>query len=144
MNILQVTDFSLAMAMELSSRIAQGELIAIAGDRIPISSESTITVDFLGDQAIFPIGPYALAHACQCPLLSMTPAKYQDKYVLKIAALSYPEQSKSKRADRQDYFRQMAQKFAAQLEQQCIATPFQWFNFFPFWKISKAQETDDE
>lgn len=139
MNILQVSDFSLAMATELSSRVAQGEFIAIAGDRTPLSNESTLTVDFLGHPAPFPIGPYALAQACQCPLILMIAAKEKNIYRLKLSLLADSQEHKTTRADRKNYFHQSIKNFANNLEQQCIKTPFQWFNFFPFWENTKAK-----
>lgn len=69
LNLMQVTDMNPATAMLLAERIAQGEFIVIAGDRVPVSPNPRVAVaDFLGQPAAFPIGPYVLASILQCPL----------------------------------------------------------------------------
>src|SRR5690606_11408671 len=37
--LLQVTEFSPAMAMRLAERVAAGEFVAIAADRVPVSGD---------------------------------------------------------------------------------------------------------
>ena len=37
------------------------------------------------------------------------------------------------RAEREKHAEQLAQKYAAILEEGCFESPYQWFNFFPFW-----------
>lgn len=69
LNLLQVTEMTPATAMLLSERIAQGEFVVIAGDRVPVSPNPRVaTANFLGQPAAFPIGPYVLASILQCPL----------------------------------------------------------------------------
>lgn len=47
--------------------MAAGEFVVIAGDRIGGTSR-TVTTDFLGHPAAFPVGPYVLASLFKCPL----------------------------------------------------------------------------
>ena len=47
-NFLQVTAFNAPTAMMLADRIAAGELIAIAGDRVPTSGDRIVNATFLG------------------------------------------------------------------------------------------------
>lgn len=69
LNLLQVTEMSPATAMLLSERIARGEFVVIAGDRVPVSNNPRVAMaNFLGEMAAFPVGPYVLASILQCPL----------------------------------------------------------------------------
>ena len=56
--LMQVTDFSPTTAMMLADRVAAGEFIAIAGDRVPVSGDRIARARFLGAPAELPAGPY--------------------------------------------------------------------------------------
>src|SRR5690606_897146 len=56
--LLQVTDFSPAMAMLLADRVAAGEFIAIAADRVPVRGDRTCRARFLDADADCPAGPW--------------------------------------------------------------------------------------
>ena len=72
LNLMEVTELSPVTAMLLSEKIAQGEFVAIAGDRIPVSQNPRIALArFLGATAPFPVGPYILASLLQCPTYLM-------------------------------------------------------------------------
>lgn len=129
LNIIQVSKFSMHDAMLLSERIQKGGLIAIAGDRVPLMWGHTIPVQFLGSVADLPQGPYMLAKALGCPLFTLMAIKVAGNYQLscrKISDAGGSVQSKS--------IDEAAQDFANTLEEGCLKSPFQWFNFYPFWQ----------
>ena len=69
LNLMQVTELSPATAILLAEKIAQGEFVAIAGDRIPVSPHPRVALaEFLGAAAPFPVGPYIMASLFQCPV----------------------------------------------------------------------------
>ena len=68
-NLMQVTELSPATAVLLSEKVARGEFVAIAGDRIPVTPKPRVAMaDFFGALAPFPVGPYILADLLQCPV----------------------------------------------------------------------------
>jgi predicted LPLAT superfamily acyltransferase len=72
LNLMQVTDMSPAMAMVLADKVAQGEFVVIAGDRVPVSPQPRVArASFMGRVAPFPVGPYVLAALLQCPVYLM-------------------------------------------------------------------------
>ena len=75
-NLMQVTELSAATAVLLSEKVARGEFVAIAGDRIPVTPKPRVAMaEFFGAPAPFPVGPYILADLLQCPVfLLFTPA----------------------------------------------------------------------
>lgn len=129
--LLQVTEFSMATAMMLADRVGRGELIAIAGDRIPVGGGKTCKASFLGHDAYFPVGPYLIAALLKCPMYFMG-CRHQDQgYAIEFTKLA--DQVLLPRQERDKAFAHYARLYAAQLESLLRQSPYDWFNFFPFW-----------
>ncbi|TQN03442.1 putative LPLAT superfamily acyltransferase [Acidovorax temperans] len=129
--LLQVTDFNAATAMMLAERVARGELIAIAGDRVPVRESRITHAPFLGQQAPFPCGPYILASVLECPLFFMGCVHEGTGYAVEFVPLA--ERVLLPRARRDQAMAGYATLFAQQLERMLRKAPYDWFNFFPFW-----------
>lgn len=129
--LLQVNALDAGMAMHLGQRVAAGEFVAIAGDRIPIRSRRSVHVPFLGRPAPFPIGPYALAAAIGCPLFAMGCTHVEGGYRLRFDTLR--ERILLPRAMREAALTACVTQFAGWLEAQLRHSPLDWFNFFSFW-----------
>lgn len=129
--LMQVTDFDVATALQLADRIAQGEYIAIAGDRVPVRDSKIIYADFLGRQAPLPAGPYIMAAVLKCPLVFMGCIHDGTGYTVRFVPLA--EQVVLPRQARESALTQYAGQFAAQMEACLLQAPYDWFNFFPFW-----------
>ena len=141
LNLLQVTDMSPATAMLLSERIARGEFVVIAGDRIPVAPKPRVALaDFLGAPAAFPIGPYVLASVLQCPvylLFSLRRGRRSEvHFELFRESLRLPRQG------RDAALAALAGDYAARLEHFCLRAPLQWFNFFDIWYLPELDAPD--
>ena len=136
-NLLEVTDFGPAMAMQLKERVDAGGWVAIAGDRVPIHSAQTVTVDFLGAPAPFPVGAYVLAGVLHCPLVLLTclhqGAGYEIRFELLADRVNLP------RAHRAAALAQYAQRYAHILQRRLRDSPYDWFNFYAFWDSPHAR-----
>lgn len=137
-NLYQVADFSIGTAMALSEKISKGELLAIAGDRVPLGEGGHIPVKFMGRSANLPIGPYVLAASLACPLFSLMATKKGRTYHVRAELLA--DQVTLERSRRFETIQEMAQKYTDVLERECLFSPYQWFNFYPFWN----QQADNE
>lgn len=138
-HFIQVTEVTPATAMLLADRVARGEILAMAGDRIPVRLEGaaeaptgTVNADFLGHSARWPIGPYVLASLFKCPLFAVACVKESTGYVMHVERLA--ESVVLPRQQRQQALAQHAQQFADWLTPVLAKTPLAWFNFFPFWQ----------
>lgn len=129
--LMQVTEMGPATATLLAERVAAGEFVAIAGDRVPLHGGRSVRVPFLGHSAPFPIGAYALASALACPTFTMACVHRGDGYVINFEA--FAESVRLPRGSRDAALAQYAGQFALWLEQQVAHAPYDWFNFFPFW-----------
>ena len=130
--LLQVADFSAATAMMLAERVARGEFIAIAGDRVPVHDSKTTRAQFLGHEAAFPCGPYVLAALLKCPLYFMGCVHQGRGYAVEFVPIA--TQVQLPRAHRNEVLAEYAQLYAQQLERLLCQAPYDWFNFFPFWE----------
>ena len=130
--LVQVTELDPGIAMRLAERMAEGAFITIAGDRVPVQGHRHTMASFLGHPAPFPIGPYVLAAMLGCPLFAMGCTHRGDSYAIDFVKLA--EKVELPRASRDAALAACAADFAAWLESQVHAAPYDWFNFFPFWE----------
>jgi predicted LPLAT superfamily acyltransferase len=133
--LLQVTEVDPATIAHLAARVELGDFVVIAADRVPVTSDRTLDVPFLGANAPLPIGPWVLAAALDCPVYWM--ACYQrpgddGNYTLVCEQLR--ESVVLPRAVRETALREVMSEYAQCLERACRKAPLAWFNFFPFWR----------
>lgn len=141
LNLLQVTEITPATAMLLAERVAQGEFVVIAGDRIPVSPQPRVALaPFLGQTAAFPIGPYVLASVLQCPiylLFSMRIGAHSEvHFELLRSSFHLPRKS------RDAMLAELAADYATRLQHHCLRAPLEWFNFYDFWQLPDTTRLD--
>jgi predicted LPLAT superfamily acyltransferase len=141
LNLMQVTEMTPAMAMELSERIGRGEFVVIAGDRVPVAASPRVAfAPFLGQAAAFPVGPYVMASVLGCPLYAMFAAREGDRYELHFERLR--DSVSLPRRTREAALAELAGEYAARLEHHARRAPLEWFNFYDFWQLPDAEGAD--
>ena len=116
----------------------RGEMVGILADRTP-SGHRTISVPFLGSPAPFPTGPVLVAATLGAPVFLCSairtgPRRYR------IGIEPFADRITLRREHRAADLAAAITRYAAALERLCRATPYQWFNFFPFWTDSHAPD----
>ncbi|MEP6608056.1 MAG: acyltransferase [Burkholderiaceae bacterium] len=133
--LLQVTEVDTATIAYLATRVELGDFVVIAADRVPVTSERVLEVPFLGADAAFPIGPWVLAAALDCPVYWLAcyprPAD-RGRYTLVCKLLR--DRVVLPRKTREAALRDVIGDYARLLEHACAEAPLAWFNFFPFWR----------
>lgn len=130
--LLEVSEITPATAMELSDRIAAGEMLVIAADRLtPGSARRSLAVPFLGAPAQFPLGPFILASLLHCPVFLVFCTRRDGRYHIDFELLA--ERIERVRGAPASGLGPWVARFAASVERQCERAPLQWFNFYPFW-----------
>ena len=120
----------------VSFAIARGEFVGILGDRIWESERGrSVRVPFLGRRTSFPLGPFLLQAALGCPMLLSTCVRTGHGRYAALTEVLAPA-AVVPRCERMKYAEELAQRYAATLERECLRTPYQWFNFFDFWRES--------
>lgn len=138
LNLMQVTNVNAATAMLLQDKIEAGEMVVIAADRTPLAGQGgrTASALFLGEQALFPQGPFILALLLKCPVYTMFCLKKEGKYRIYFDLFS--DGLTFSRKERTAAIQQCVEDYAQRLQSYCVTAPMQWFNFYDFW------QTDDE
>ena len=118
----------------LQRQVEEGNLIGLLADRITEGAQSKITkIPWLGKEASFPQGPFLLATILQIPVYTLFVFKSgPKKYNVEVRNIFDGEPTSRKQ--RQEVITQMQQDYVAHWERLCTQYPYQWFNFYNFWK----------
>lgn len=130
--LVQVTSFDPTTAFSLREKVDRGEWVVITGDRVPVHGGRIVDVDFLGDRAPLPIGPYIIAGLLECPVHLLFCLRRQGRNHVYFE--SFAERIDWTRPTRDAVLAACAQRYAARLEHYLRLAPLQWFNFYPFWR----------
>ena len=140
LGIIQVNEIGPETALFLKDRIERGEYVVILGDRTPVKSRQRVTsVEFLGETAQFPQGPYVMAHVLDCPVYVMFCLAEHGRYCLYME--KFADRIRLPRKNRNEQIRTWVQKYAKVLEKYCLRQPLQWFNFYDFWATEDRAES---
>lgn len=105
----------------LNEALQSGNIVSMTADRLFGSSRS-ITCDFLGAKASFPIGPFTLAAQREVPVLTA--------FILKTGIKSYRIHLNRLEGTTKEA---LAENYVNILETIVRQYPTQWFNFYNFW-----------
>ena len=131
-NIIEVTEIGPDTIIYLQERIAQGEWVVIAADRVPVANSSReVRVPFLGNDASFSQGPYVLANLLECPVYTAIAVREGSKF--KVFIDLFANKVVLERGRRDNDIKRFANQYAQHLEKYCRLYPYQWFNFFDYW-----------
>ena len=133
MRLIHFEPGSISVALEIKAAIARGEFVGILGDRVWESERGrSVRAPFLGRRTSFPLGPFLLQAALGCPMLLSTCVRTgQGRYT--ASTEPFAPAGSVPRSERVKYAEELARRYAATLERECLRTPYQWFNFFDFW-----------
>lgn len=122
--------------LEVQRRIAEGELVAVLGDRLGLNDRS-MQVEFFGSPASFPTGPYMMAAALHCPIYTVFGwFEAPNRYAMRCEPLADP--IVLPRGKRDEALRGYVELYARRLEHYARGAPDNWFNFHDFWSASAS------
>lgn len=109
-------------------------IVVMHGDRFTEGAD-TVEHIFLGEKAKFPTGPFHLAAKYDVPISFATAFREKKKhyhfYAVKPIRVSYPGNIKKRK---EEIFNK-SEIYVRELETVLKKYPYQWFNFYNFWKI---------
>lgn len=118
--------------LQVQARLDEGVVLGVLADRT-LEQDPTLPLPFLGQSAAFPLGPMRLAAILKRPVLFMSGVYLGgNRYVIHFEPLA--DFTHIERQERDAAVRQAVAAYADCLERHCRATPFNWFNFFDFWR----------
>lgn len=122
--------------LRVQASLDEGMVLGVLGDRT-LGSDPTLRVPFLGADAEFPVGPMRLAAMLKRPVLFMSGLYLGgNRYAIHFERLA--DFSETERPQRNAAVEAAIVAYAACLERQCCAAPYNWFNFFDFWRPKDA------
>ena len=118
--------------LEARDKLDQGYLVGMLADR-SLGDDATHRVDFLGSPAAFPLGPWRMAAMLRRPVFLMA-GLYMGGNRYELHFVPLVDFSRVERAGREAAIRDAVRQYADRLAQLCHRAPYNWFNFFDFWK----------
>ena len=136
LELIEVSQLSPATAIRLAACIERGEFIAVLADRVPVASRDRVRrIEFFGEPAPFPEGPFILASILKCPVYTLFCVPAEEGYVIRCD--NFADRLRLPRRNRGEELERVMRRFVAVLESQVRAAPLQWFNFYRFWNQPK-------
>jgi predicted LPLAT superfamily acyltransferase len=122
--------------LRVQACLDEGMVLGVLGDRT-LGGDPTVRIPFLGAAAEFPVGPMRLAAMLKRPVLFMS-GRYLggNRYAIHFERLA--DFSDIERSGRDAAIQSAVVAYAACLERHCRAAPYNWFNFFDFWRPKDA------
>ncbi len=130
--VIELGDGGIDFVFRIRKLIERGEYVAILGDRVG-NGAAAVETDFLGSVASFPTGPYLLAAALSCPVM-LTVNLYRGGNRYDVYCEPFAQRIILPRKGREAAVAAYVKQYAQSLERYCRMAPYNWFNFFDFWK----------
>jgi predicted LPLAT superfamily acyltransferase len=118
--------------LNVERALDDGMFVGVLGDRT-FADDATVRCDFLGDPVLLPASPFRMAAVMKRPVIFMTGLYLGgNRYAVHFEPLA--DFSATPRAGRAAAIDAAVARYALLLERHCRAAPYNWFNFFDFWK----------
>ena len=112
----------------INKALSDGDIVSMPADRL-FGSQKSVTCEFLGAEAKFPVGPFAVAVQREAPVLSVFVMKESTKsYRIYVRRIDVPQTGSSV-----EKRQAIAREYVAELERVIRKYPTQWFNYYDFW-----------
>jgi predicted LPLAT superfamily acyltransferase len=122
--------------LNVRKELDDGVFVGVLGDRT-LGDESTVPVPFLGGTARLPVGPFRIAAVLRRPVIFMVGLYLgTNRYVVHFEPLA--DFSETPREQRGAAIEAAIARYAVLLESHCRSAPYNWFNFFDFWRPSQG------
>jgi predicted LPLAT superfamily acyltransferase len=119
--------------LNIADRINHGAYVGVLGDRT-LGEEPVQAVNLLGERAYLPIGPMRAAAILRCKVFFMA-GLYRGKNDYHVVFEQLADFSCSSTGSRSIAVRAAIDRYAAAIDHYCRSDPYNWFNFFDFWRI---------
>lgn len=122
---------SVDLVLKLDECLKAGDMVGIMADRSR-AQEKVKFLEFLGEQAAFPVGPWKLAAALKVPVLICF-AVYHGKNRYSIHLEEISDGGPVPRRERERINNENMARYVSRLEYFTRSVPYNWFNFYNFW-----------
>ena len=123
--------------LKVRQRLEDGAFVGIMGDRT-LGNEPLQEVSFLGSRAYFPVGPMRAAALLGRPMIFML-GLYRGANRYQLVFELVADFSTVGPSERAAAVAEAIARYAALLEKYCRSDPYNWFNFFDFWRDADSR-----
>src|SRR5260370_32277432 len=118
--------------LNIADRLDRGAFVGGLGDRT-LGHEPVQAVTWLGERASLPTGPMRAAAILRCPVFFMA-GLYRGKNNYHVVFEPVADFSSTPAGVRNVAVRSAVERYAAVLDHYCRSDPYNWFNFYDFWR----------
>src|ERR1700675_4196765 len=118
--------------LNIAERLDRGAFVGVLGDRT-LGDEPVQAVTLLGERAYLPTGPMRAAAILRCPVFFMA-GLYRGKNNYHVVFEPVADFSTTPAGVRNVAVRSAIERYAAVLDRYCRSDPYNWFNFYDFWR----------
>jgi predicted LPLAT superfamily acyltransferase len=118
--------------LHFAERLDRGGFVGMLGDRT-LGDEPVQSVSLLGERAQLPTGPMRAAAILRRPVIFMV-GLYRGKNRYHVVFAPLADFSTTSAGSRDAAVRAAIERYAALLDRYCRSDPYNWFNFFDFWR----------
>jgi predicted LPLAT superfamily acyltransferase len=135
--VIDVSRGGAAITLAVAETCRAGGMVALLADRGRVH-ETLRRVDFLGQPAPFPVGPWLLANTLQVPVvLCFGVYRGGRRYALNFEL--FADRVEIPRDARHQALDDVLRRYAQRLEHYARLEPYNWFNFYDFWQQDETQ-----
>jgi predicted LPLAT superfamily acyltransferase len=99
-----------------------------------MAEQPAVTVSFLGERALFPVGPMRIAALLKRPVIFMA-GIYTGGNTYRVL---FEQLADFSTGAGEEAILSAVRRYAAVLEELCRRHPYNWFNFYDFWRSAAA------
>ncbi|HTC18949.1 MAG TPA: hypothetical protein VK690_07535 [Stellaceae bacterium] len=118
--------------LKVEATLERGGFVGMLADR-SLGHEGQARFPFLGEPAAFPVGPFQIAAMLRRPIVLMF-ALYRGGRRYDVHFERLTDWSGAPAGGRDAAARQALAAYVKRLEHYCRSAPYNWFNFYDFWK----------
>ena len=131
-HVVEAGDEDAVMKAFLGGAIERGEWFAMMADRLTgEGSRRTVQAELLGERVTLPASPWIVASAFRLPVFLLHAVRTGRRcsvYLKEIGPVALDRRNRSASAAR------YAEMYCRELERLILEAPYDWFNFYDFWR----------
>jgi len=121
---------------EINKAFREKQIVCIHGDRF-VRGSKTLSMEFLGEKASFPTGPFYLAMKFNVPVSFVFAMKESATHYHFYATPPRLFQQQGLQLKRDQTIEAIIKDYICIMEKMVQKYPFQWFNYYNFWQADE-------
>ncbi|MDR0892935.1 MAG: acyltransferase [Mediterranea sp.] len=137
-HVIPINDDGLTHVFRIAEALERKEYVCFQGDRY-LPGERTLRTPFLGQEALFPAGPFLVATRMKVPVVFYFAMREPGRTYRFHFIVAKPV----RRTPGEKVEATLLKQYTTVLEGILRRYPEQWFNYYPFWEPASALPTDN-